>query len=208
MSDNKQQGGNNRCDAISVQDLLDCEEVPVPAYLREDNNPDMGDEDLPISNYTSRIIHEQEKEKLWPRVWQVVCREEDIFEAGEHYIHDSVDDSILVVRQQGGGIKAFVNSCLHRGRALRTENGLVKALRCPFHGFTWELDGSFRGMPCEWDFEWRSIVGAALYLLILMATLDRCWSTSACYLSTMPATNLKTRTKAFMCKRLFPVTGR
>jgi len=154
MSDNKQQGGNNRCDAISVQDLLDCEEVPVPAYLREDNNPDMGDEDLPISNYTSRIIHEQEKEKLWPRVWQVVCREEDIFEAGEHYIHDSVDDSILVVRQQGGGIKAFVNSCLHRGRALRTENGLVKALRCPFHGFTWELDGSFRGMPCEWDFEY------------------------------------------------------
>ena len=91
MSDTKQQGGNNRCDAISVQDLLDGEEVPVPAYLREDNNPDMGDEDLPISNYTSRTIHEQEKEKMWPRVWQVVCREEDILKAGELYIHDCVE---------------------------------------------------------------------------------------------------------------------
>ena len=97
MSDQKQQGGNNRCDAISVQELLDCEEVPVPAYLREVNSPDMGDDDLPINNYTSRTQHEPEKQKLWPNVWQVVCREEDVLEAGETYVHDCIDDSVLVL---------------------------------------------------------------------------------------------------------------
>jgi len=153
MSDQKQQGGDNRCDAISVQELLDYEEVPVPAYLREVNNPDMGDEDLPVTNYTSRAQHEQEAEKLWPKVWQVVCREEDILEAGETYVHDCVDDSVLVIRQEDGSVKSFINSCLHRGRALRHTNGRVREIRCPFHAFTWNLDGSFKGMPCEWDFK-------------------------------------------------------
>ncbi|MGV6807557.1 MAG: aromatic ring-hydroxylating oxygenase subunit alpha [bacterium] len=153
MSETKQQGGDNRCDAINFQELLDAEQVEVPAYLRIQNNPDMGDEDLPISNYTSREQHELEKEKVWPRVWQVACREEDILEPGEHYIHDCIDDSVLVVRQQDGSIKAFINSCLHRGRVLRHQNGKVDEFRCPFHAFTWNLDGSFKSMPCEWDFK-------------------------------------------------------
>ena len=153
MSAVKQQGGTNRCEAVNVQRLLADESVSVPDFLRIENNPDVGDDDIPIANYTSRAQHEQEKEKLWPRIWQVVCREEDILKPGEYYVHDCVDDSILVVRQEDGSLKAFVNSCLHRGRVLRTENGRSERIRCPFHGFTWNLDGSFKSMPCEWDFQ-------------------------------------------------------
>lgn len=157
MSDNAktpQQGGNNRCDAISFQELLDYEEVEVPEFLRINDCPDMGDEDLPVTRYISREFHEAEKEKVWPRVWQYVCRTEDILESGDHHVHDIVDDSILIVRQDDGSIKAYPNSCLHRGRALRTGNGRkFKEFQCPFHGFTWGIDGKFKGMPCEWDFK-------------------------------------------------------
>ena len=60
--------------------------------------------------------------------------------------------SLVVVRSAPDEIRAFHNSCLHRGTRLRTQPGHVDELRCPFHGFTWNLDGSFAGMPCPWDF--------------------------------------------------------
>ncbi len=56
------------------------------------------------------------------------------------------------MRQPDGSIKALYNVCLHRGRALRQEDGRVSELRCPFHGFSWNIDGSFKNLPCEWDF--------------------------------------------------------
>ncbi len=152
MTDSAQQG-KARCDAISVQELLDAETVTVPAYLREQHNPVLGEEPLDIGRYTSRTFFEQEKLKVWPRVWQFVCREEELANPGDHVLYDIVDDSVIVVRGEDGVIRGLINSCLHRGRALRSEGGRVKEFRCPFHAFTWKLDGSFKGMPCEWDFQ-------------------------------------------------------
>ncbi|MFP6641327.1 MAG: aromatic ring-hydroxylating dioxygenase subunit alpha, partial [Myxococcota bacterium] len=50
-------------------------------------------------------------------------------------------------------IRAFHNSCLHRGRALKDGAGQSAKIRCPFHGWTWRLDGSLAEIPCRWDFE-------------------------------------------------------
>ena len=49
-------------------------------------------------------------------------------------------------------IRAYHNSCLHRGRQLREWDGSVSQLRCPFHGWTWNLDGTLKEIPCRWDF--------------------------------------------------------
>jgi phenylpropionate dioxygenase-like ring-hydroxylating dioxygenase large terminal subunit len=149
----RQQGGDVRCDATSFQDYLDLETVPVPEYLRENTCPDMGDADLPVSRYLSREFHDLEKRKLWPRVWQVACRQEDIPQVGDHIVYDIVDDSVIVMRSAENEIRAFINSCLHRGRPLRDESGSVGELRCPFHGFTWGIDGEYKGNPCPWDFK-------------------------------------------------------
>ncbi|MEM1404883.1 MAG: aromatic ring-hydroxylating dioxygenase subunit alpha [Pseudomonadota bacterium] len=149
----KQQGGEVRCEAINVQQLLDDEQVTIPAHLRTNTNPDMGDDHLPISIYTSREHFDLEIERVWPRVWQMVCRQEDIPEPGDVHVYDNLNESLLITRQADGSIKAFVNSCLHRGRALRAVDGRVRAFRCPFHGFQWNIDGSFSHMPCEWDFQ-------------------------------------------------------
>ena len=77
------QQGEERCEGISYQDLLNDEIIDVPPYLRENTNPYMGDEDIDVARWISRDFHEQEKEKLWPKVWQMACREEDIAEIGE-----------------------------------------------------------------------------------------------------------------------------
>ncbi|GIX31233.1 MAG: (2Fe-2S)-binding protein [Porticoccaceae bacterium] len=148
----RQQGDGVRCPGTSFQDLLDLEEVEVPAYLRENTCDYLGDDDLPVERWISRDFHLREKEKLWPRVWQVACREEDIPEVGDVHVYEIVDESVLVVRTRPDEIRAFVNSCLHRGRLLMDQDGSVERFVCPFHGATWNLDGSFVGIPCQWDF--------------------------------------------------------
>jgi hypothetical protein len=49
-------------------------------------------------------------------------------------------------------VKAFHNVCLHRGRKLKTDSGSAEQFLCPFHGFSWNPDGSLRNIPCRWDF--------------------------------------------------------
>jgi nitrite reductase/ring-hydroxylating ferredoxin subunit len=59
---------------------------------------------------------------------------------------------VLVVRQRDGSILAHRNVCLHRGRTLKERDGRADSFVCPFHGITWDLDGSLKHMPCKWDF--------------------------------------------------------
>ncbi|RXL80108.1 aromatic ring-hydroxylating dioxygenase subunit alpha, partial [Citrobacter sp. AAK_AS5] len=73
----------------------------------------LGDADIPIDRYISQEFFDREMERLWPRVWQWACREEHIPEVGDYYVYDIGNYSIIVVRADSG-IKAYVNSCLHR----------------------------------------------------------------------------------------------
>jgi phenylpropionate dioxygenase-like ring-hydroxylating dioxygenase large terminal subunit len=82
----------------------------------------------------------------------MACREEDIPEVGDHEVYEVGPISILVVRTGPDEIKAFHNACLHRGRRLRAEAGRFSQIRCPFHGWTWNLDGTLAEIPCRWDF--------------------------------------------------------
>lgn len=136
----------------TIQDLLDQEDVPVPETLRFESSVDLGTGDIPRHRYFSRAWHDLEVEKLWTRVWQVACREEDIPEVGDTLVYDIADRSLVLVRGPGDVIRAFHNACLHRGRQLRTEDGCVAELRCPFHGFTWDLSGRLTDVPSPWDF--------------------------------------------------------
>ncbi len=135
-----------------VQDLLDGESRPVPQTLRATANDELGTGGIPRARYTSRAVHELEIDRVWPHVWQMACREEQIPEVGDSIVYDIAGFSLIVVRSAPGRIRAFHNTCLHRGTRLRTQPGPVTELRCPFHGFTWNLDGTFAGMPCPWDF--------------------------------------------------------
>ena len=144
--------GAARSDGDSYSDILDRDQVPAPAVLRDESYEFLGDEPIPTEHYTSQSFFKLEAERLWPRVWQMACREEDIPRVGDCVLYEILDWSLIVMRASETEIKAYYNSCLHRGRKLRTSGGSVRQLRCPFHGFTWNVDGSFKEGPCPWDF--------------------------------------------------------
>ncbi|MDZ4826686.1 MAG: aromatic ring-hydroxylating dioxygenase subunit alpha [Actinomycetota bacterium] len=136
----------------SVQELLDRERRPIPPALRDQAFAAPGVATVDRARYYSYEWHRLEVERLWRRVWQMACREEEIPEAGDHVVYDIVDDSLIVVRAPDGAIRAYHNSCLHRGTRLRIEDGKVGGFRCPFHGWTWDLDGKLIHVPGGWDF--------------------------------------------------------
>jgi phenylpropionate dioxygenase-like ring-hydroxylating dioxygenase large terminal subunit len=80
-----------------------------------------------------------ERERLWPRVWQMACREAELAAPGDFVVYDILDDSILVVRTGPGpdDFAAMYNVCQHRGRRLSDEprGHIGKAIRCRFHGW-------------------------------------------------------------------------
>ncbi len=146
--------GTNRSAGISQTDLLDQDTHPVSAALREESRQGIteGNTRVPAWYYTSPEFHALEVEKLWSRVWQLACLEEEIPNVGDYHVYEIAELSFLIVRTEAG-IKAYRNACLHRGRLLRETSGKgAHNLRCAFHGWAWNLDGSMKEIPCEWDF--------------------------------------------------------
>ena len=96
-----------RSPGTSVQEYLDHDARPVPAVLRYDINEDLGTEPLDVERFISREWHDREVEKVWRRVWQMVCRADEIPEAGDHITYDIADDKLIIMRTGTGEIKAL-----------------------------------------------------------------------------------------------------
>ena len=133
-------------------DYLRADTVPVPQFLREETWRDFGTAPLPAERYLSQAYFELEAERLWPRVWQMACREEDIPAVGDATVYEIVGRSFIIVRTAPDSIRGYYNSCPHRGRQLLDAPGHLTELRCPFHGFRWRLTGEVESVPCRWDF--------------------------------------------------------
>lgn len=116
-------------------------------------NPIVRPDRAPAADYISKDFLQQENEHVWPKVWLMACREEELELPGAYQVFDIVRDSILLVRQQDGGIKAFHNVCMHRGRRLKSGCGQIgKSIYCQFHGWSWNPDGSLKRVvnPADW----------------------------------------------------------
>jgi len=144
--------GGARSRGLSYQELLDTDSRPVPESFREESTLELRARTVPIERYVSREFHELEVEKVWKKVWQMACREEEIPQVGDRIVYEIADVSILVVRSGENEIRAFHNACLHRGRQLCDHGGHAPDIRCPFHAWTWGLDGRLKDVPCRWDF--------------------------------------------------------
>lgn len=146
--------GEARCPGPSARDTLMGDEV-TPAPLLEEAYEFLGDDDIPLERYTSEDFYQLEVEKVWAKTWQWACREEHVPSRGDYYIYDVAHYSVMVVRGEDMKIRAFVNSCPHRGMQFfdaGTQGTGKQFLRCPFHGMSWQLDGQLRDIPCRWDF--------------------------------------------------------
>lgn len=150
----KLQPGEARCPAESTQDIIARDKVAAPGWVRSESYAYLGSEDISTDRYIDPAYQKAEFERLWTRTWQFACREEHIPEAGDYYVYDVGPYSFVVTRQEDGGINAYFNACLHRGTKLKPSGtaGFSNDLTCPFHGWSWNLDGSNRKITCAWDF--------------------------------------------------------
>lgn len=92
--------------------------------------------------YTSREFMQAEWANVWTQTWLITIRAGDIPDAGDFMLEQIGAESILIVRQENGRIKAFYNVCQHRGNKLvHVDEGSMAAFTCAYHSWRFELDG-------------------------------------------------------------------
>jgi phenylpropionate dioxygenase-like ring-hydroxylating dioxygenase large terminal subunit len=122
----------------------------------------LGDSFVPKTRYLDPEFLQLEIHRLFPRTWQMACRVEELFDIGDFVEYQIADWSILVVRESSDRIAAYHNTCRHRGTRLASGRGRVAEIRCPFHGWRWNLDGSIKMVLDPEEFEPRSDADLAL----------------------------------------------
>ena len=111
------------------------------------DDPDAG-LSLPAWTYNDPEFFEAEKAAVLRPSWQVVCHESDIAGVGDWHNLDFIGENIIVVRGDDHVVRAFTNVCRHRGsRLLDGNRGCAKKLVCPYHAWTYGLDGKLTGLP-------------------------------------------------------------
>lgn len=98
---------------------------------------------IPKERYYDPEFFALEAEHLWPRVWQMACRLEEIPDPFDVVEYEILDQSVIVVRGADGGVQAFHNACRHRGVKLVEGRATCEdGFTCPFHGWCYGADGA------------------------------------------------------------------
>jgi choline monooxygenase len=106
---------------------------------------------IPGDWYTDPRIEALERRTVWSRTWQLVGRVEQVREPGQFVTATVAGEPIVVVRGGDGELRGFFNVCRHHAAAVMTAPcGKVDRMRCPYHGWTYDLTGRLRGVP-EFD---------------------------------------------------------
>ena len=98
-------------------------------------------EALPPWCYTSPEFYGAEVERVFRRTWNFVGHESEIADPGDYKTVDVLGDSIIVLRDRAGALRAFANSCRHRGTRLLSGNGRCRLITCPYHSWAFNLSG-------------------------------------------------------------------
>jgi glycine betaine catabolism A len=104
---------------------------------------------LPGEFYTSPEIFQQEQERIFLRRWLCAGREEQLPEPGSYIVRNLGSESVILLRNRSGEVQAFHNVCRHRGTRLCEERQgrFANAIVCPYHAWTYTLDGRLKGAP-------------------------------------------------------------
>ena len=110
--------------------------------------------DIPGGRHTSDEFFALEQRYLWPKVWVLAGRAEDIPNPGDYFLFDELHVPVLVVRGKDSVVRAFYNTCQHRGApVVRDTSGTARTLRCQYHSWTYDItDGALISVPDERDF--------------------------------------------------------
>jgi choline monooxygenase len=127
----------------TVSDLIDRYRPDLP--LEEAST-------CPAAWYVDPRILELEQQTTFARSWQYACRLDQVREPGEFVTFELAGEPLAVVRGGDGVLRGFFNVCRHHAAAVLTEpSGCVKRLRCPYHGWTYTLEGALKAAPAFED---------------------------------------------------------
>jgi len=101
----------------------------------------------PVENYRSKQRFDAEMQRVLRRSYTAFCPSAALPEAGSFIARDALGTPVVAVRGRDGVVRAFQNVCRHRGMRIAADSGCVNAFVCPYHGWTYELDGKLRHIP-------------------------------------------------------------
>jgi len=121
--------------------------------------------DIPAGRYTDPRFYELEKEHIWRKSWLFAAHIDEVPEPGCFMLWENADQPVLIVHTMSGEIKAFYNTCSHRGAPVMTEkSGKRSSLTCTYHGWSYNHDGELMSIRDPEDFNGldkscRSLIG-------------------------------------------------
>lgn len=120
----------------------------IPAFRKTEETVADGAHTLPQRYFISPGVFAEEREKIFASHWVLVGHESEVAQPGDYFVKEVGDESIIIVRDKNGGVAAFYNVCRHRGtRLCEEERGHAAAIQCPYHAWTYGLDGRLIGAP-------------------------------------------------------------
>jgi len=103
---------------------------------------------IPSSWYTDERLYALELQTVFTNSWHMVCRVDQVSAAGQYVTTEIAGEPIVIVRGSDNVIRGFFNVCRHHAAAVMTEpHGTAPHLRCPYHGWTYSLEGELKGTP-------------------------------------------------------------
>ena len=115
---------------------------------------------LPLWCYTSERFQQAEKERIFLTTWNMIERVEVVPNAGDFHTMSFLGVPLLVVRGKDMQVRVFANTCRHRGALVAQGSGNCKAFRCPYHFWSYGLDGRFIGAPNYVDPDGKALIDA------------------------------------------------
>src|SRR5215475_7154565 len=121
----------------------------APTFRKTAETFAVGAKTLAQRYFVSREIFAQEQEKIFSKEWVLVGHQSQIAQAGNYFTVEIARESVIIVRDKRGAIHGFYNVCRHRGsRLIEDGNGrLSVGIQCPYHAWTYALDGRLLGAP-------------------------------------------------------------
>ena len=107
-----------------------------------------GAQTLPQKYFVSAEVFDEEEEKIFSRHWLLVGHHSEVPKVGDFFLRDVAGESLIIARDKSGEVRGFYNVCRHRGtRLCEEERGHSSVIQCPYHAWTYGLDGRLIGAP-------------------------------------------------------------
>jgi glycine betaine catabolism A len=120
----------------------------MPAFRKTAETFASGARTMPQRYFVSPEVFAEEREKIFSRQWVLVGHLSQIPKAGDYLVQEVAGDSLIVLRDKNAVVRGFYNVCRHRGTRLKEHAcGHVAAIQCPYHAWTYGLDGKLIGAP-------------------------------------------------------------